>query len=409
MDERPLLLVGRLRHRHWVALDVAMAAGLTLLLGGAAVALGTPAAAPYIVCMYAPLAVRRLWPLPVLAVISAAAALSLAAGIVPAGTLEIGEFPDALRVLAWNQPMAVTIALYTVAVNCRRGTALAALLVTGIGLSALILATRPAPEAVGAVLICWFLFASQWATGLVVRERRLYMTRLAARTAREAVLDERLRIARDLHDSVAHSMSVITVQASVAAHVAEARPAAAREALAQIEATGRAAQVEMRRMLGLLRREDDGAPQDAPGPAALPELVRAAEAAGVEVTLDVDPGLQLGNGPGLTVYRLVQEALTNTAKHAAPTRCLVTVTAARDGVRVRITDEGPRNGAESPGRRAGPPGDGGHGLAGMRERVALYGGELTAGPLSGGGFAVEAFLPDESAPRPVRQPAQEER
>ncbi|RBQ15556.1 sensor histidine kinase [Spongiactinospora rosea] len=394
MNERPLLLVGRLRRGHWVALDVVMAVALCSLLVGGALVTGRPMSVPYLLGMYAPLAARRLWPVPVLVAVCAVAASSVAMGVVPTEPFPVGDIPDAIRSLAWPQPMAVTIALYTVATSVRRGPAVLYLLGAGTALSVAALLARPAEEAAGAVVICWLLFVTQWVTGLVVRERRLFMTRLAVRTARQAVLEERLRIARDLHDSVAHSMSVITVQATVAGHLAEERPEEARSALAQIEQTGRAAQAEMRRMLGLLRHDetdaDAGAPRDAPGLAALPDLAADAAAAGVEVALEVDPGLRLDNGAGLTVYRLVQEGLTNVAKHAAPTRCLVAVTSAADGIRVRIADEGPPPGQ----RRAEPTSAGGHGIAGMRERVGLYGGTLTAGPTPAG-FEVLARLPLE--------------
>ena len=200
-----------------------------------------------------------------------------------------------------------------------------------------------------------------WTAGLAVREQHLH----AARTAEQAVVEERLRIARDLHDVIAHSMSLITMRAGVAGLVAETRPREAREALRLIETTGRESMLEMRAMLGMLRSESGDL---TPAP-RLRDLHALAANAGIEVDLRVDTG-DLPEGVGLAVYRIVQEALTNVAKHAG-TGCRVRVTVPETGmVEVEVADGG----------RAAPRDGGGYGLLGMRERCLAYGGQLTPAP-----------------------------
>lgn len=219
-----------------------------------------------------------------------------------------------------------------------------------------------------------------WTLGRLVRDRRLARRRAAEQLAERAVVDERLRIARELHDVVAHSIGVIAVQAGVANHVMRVRPAEAENALRDIETTSRAALTEMRQLLGVLRGPD---PVELPKLSALPTLVERAEAAGVRVRLAVDGVRELPEGLELTVYRIVQEALTNVAKHAAPASCEVSVVGDGRQVRVSVTDDGSRAAV----------GEGGHGLVGMRERVLMYGGSFAAGPRPEGGFAVSARLP----------------
>jgi signal transduction histidine kinase len=205
--------------------------------------------------------------------------------------------------------------------------------------------------------------------------------------ARAAVAAERARIARDLHDVIAHSVSVMTVQGGAARLLLEQDARRARESLLAVEETGHQAMAEMRRLLGLVHAEDDSpalAPQ--PGLADLEALVEQLERAGLPVALRVDGAPQtLAPGVGLAVYRIVQEALTNALKHAGPARAWVTVHYEPDALVLEIADDG--RGVAS------VDGGGGHGLVGMRERVALYGGELAAGPRADGGFAVRARLP----------------
>jgi signal transduction histidine kinase len=223
------------------------------------------------------------------------------------------------------------------------------------------------------------------------RRRRLARDREVA--AREAVLDERARIARELHDVVAHHMSVMVVQAGAARAVGERDPAAAAEALRQIEASGRTGLAEMRRLLEVLKSGEEGdgrAPQ--PGLAQLNDLIEGMRATGMLVEAEVaGPPRPLPPGVDLSAYRIVQEALTNSLKHAGGASAHVLVRYETDAVELEVVDDGP----------GPPPSDAngaaaGHGLIGMRERVQLFGGELDAGSRAGGGFRVWARLPAET-------------
>jgi signal transduction histidine kinase len=229
---------------------------------------------------------------------------------------------------------------------------------------------------------------ARWAA---LEERARMLESEREERARRAVVDERLRIARDLHDVVAHSMSVIAVQAGVGHHVLDTQPEEARRALAAIETTSRAALTEMRRLLGVLRQEGQprAALSPAPGLGDLPLLLSQVREAGLDVTASVDGQPTDGALPvELTAYRIIQEALTNVLKHGGPT-ATVLVQYTQAEVRLEITDGG-RPG--TPGRPA--PADAlGHGLIGMRERVAVFGGQLSAGARPGGGFRVAARLP----------------
>jgi signal transduction histidine kinase len=211
--------------------------------------------------------------------------------------------------------------------------------------------------------------------------------------------EERLRIAQELHDVVAHSMSVIAVQAGVGAHVLADRPDQARAALDAISATSRGTLNEMRRLLGVLRDADgERAHAPAPGLADVPQLVDDVRKAGVPVTLNVEGSSVCANGGvELSAYRVVQEALTNVIKHAgATTHVDVNVHYLPGSLAVEVVDDGRGAAAHSSGN-GGPTENGsagsGHGLLGMRERVELWGGELTVGPVSGGGYRVKALLP----------------
>ncbi len=313
------------------------------------------------VALGAPVAVRRLWPLAACTTVVCAAAFSFAAQMIPD--------------YAAPAPYAcLAMVLYTVAL-AGRWEPLAAVLVAAMLLAEL----GPRP-------LVLLALAAPWATGFYVKERRAFAARSAAQLAEQAVAEERLRSAREMHDIVAHSLGVITVQASIAAHVAEARPAEARETLGLIEETGRRALTEMRATLGVLRAPADLAP--APRLADLGALAERAASAGVEVRLDVADLPPLSPGLELAVYRIVQEAVTNVVKHAAPATCEVTVT--RD-LRITVVDDGSGSGHGAHGHGAG------HGLTGIRERVNMYDGEFSAGPRPGGGFAVTARLSPEAA------------
>ena len=204
--------------------------------------------------------------------------------------------------------------------------------------------------------------------------------------ARRAVEEERARISRELHDVVAHSVSVMTVQASAVRRLLKPEQEREREALQVVEETGRQALTEMRRLLGIMREDGvsaERAPQ--PGLATIGNLVEHVREAGlpVELTVEGEP-VELPPGVDLSAYRIVQEALTNALRHAGPAHAWVAVRYGGDDVEIAVENDGR---SDSDGEA------GGHGLVGMRERVALCGGELTAGPRKGGGFSISARLP----------------
>jgi signal transduction histidine kinase len=224
-----------------------------------------------------------------------------------------------------------------------------------------------------------------------LRERTIELEHEREERARLAVLEERSRMARELHDVIAHSVSVIVVQAAAERRALPPGAESTGAALDQIERTGREALVELRRLLGVLRRSDDGAPARAPQPglAVLDELVAQVRDAGlaVEVRVEGSPA-ELPAGVDLSAYRIVQEALTNTLKHADAHRAEVVLRFGAGELELDVRDDGR-------GVNGGPaiPG-GGHGLAGMRERAQLYGGELAAGRrLDSPGFEVRARIP----------------
>ena len=237
--------------------------------------------------------------------------------------------------------------------------------------------------------------------------------RLAVERDQQAVIAaaaERQRIAREMHDVVAHSLSVIVVQADGGRFAAEQDPAAAQRTLETIAATGREALTEMRRLLGLLRSGDgDGPSRAAAGSSDIDELVAAVEGSGMQVTLSVEGSpSDIDQGTGLTVYRIVQEGLTNSIKHAGPHANALR--ADQYGIRpiaVEVIDDGRGAAADSHRRMAQAAGR--SGLVGMRERVELHGGSLVARPAPGGGFEVRATLPRVDATgesyEPTREPA----
>lgn len=237
-------------------------------------------------------------------------------------------------------------------------------------------------------------------------ERAALAERARDEEARARVDAERLRIAREVHDTVAHAIAVINIQSGVTAHVLDKRPEHVRESLEAIEHTSAQALAEMRAILDVLRDErpgdggeaddrDSGAPRAAV--AQLDDLAAMAREAGLDVTLDApEPPRPMPATVGNAVYRIVQESITNVIRHVGATRVTITLQYGPGTVEVRVIDEG--GSAPSPSTR--PPGDGqddknraGHGLTGMRERCQLLGGHLDAGPLPEGGFAVTARLP----------------
>ena len=338
-------------------------------------------AALLMLLMTAPVAVRRRWPLAAGSImLNTTTALALVAGYSTALAQGIG----------W------LCALYAIAVwtDTRRFLA-------GIGVLVVTkLVSLAGPHAkVGSVAI--FTWAPILAMVLVrgaVRGRELRADALAARAellerehelrANEAVAEERARIARELHDLVAHNVSVMVVQAGAERHALNPEQDSTRETLASIEQAGRQALVEARRLLGMLRRKDDGSELE-PQPSVdhIDVLVEQIERAGLPVTVAVEgEPAPLPAGLDLCAYRIVQEGLTNALKHAGPAHAEVVLRYAPRALDVEVRDDG-----------RGPShvnGDGsGHGLVGMRERVALYGGRLETGAREGGGFEIHAHLP----------------
>lgn len=333
-----------------------------------------------------PLAWRRRAPLAALAVIAAAV---VAQSLVAAPPVSFGTF------------LALMLATYSVAAHGDRREALVGAAIGAVAASVQGL-REPGDASAFEVVYGIVYFGGAWVLGRALRRRRLATVELRDRAARlehereararAAVAEERGRIARELHDVIAHSMSVIVVQAGAAEQILEGDPARAREALGSIRRAGNDALEEMRRLLGILRRDDEEltlAPQ--PSIARLEELLGQTQAGGLPVELVVDgQPRQLAPGVELTAYHIVQEALTNSRKHAGAAHAQVIVRYAPDALELDVVDDG----------RAAQPGEGtGHGLVGMRERAALYGGVLKAGARPEGGFAVHARLPlDPSRP-----------
>jgi signal transduction histidine kinase len=304
--------------------------------------------------------------------------------------------------------LGAAFVLYTVTVESRKRTGAAALGLVLLVLIFLIAAgvdqQRDSPAAEFVPIGLANVIA--WMTGYSVRQRRLYVVTLQHQAANSAVAEERLRIARELHDVVAHSMSVIAVQAGYGQYVIDASPDDARDALGAIQATSRDALEEMRRMLGVLRQQDvsQGAAvagasarqaplAPAPGLAGLDRLIERTRGAAVRVRLEVSGHPRLAPaGVDLSAYRIVQEALTNVVRHAGTgATCVVHVGYTDADLVIRVTDDGGLPVA-LPSVSVATTGSG-HGIIGMRERVFLCGGTFSAGPLPDGGFQVTATMP----------------
>jgi signal transduction histidine kinase len=328
------------------------------------------------------LTLRRAAPLIVLAVTLAAATAIVA----------IDEAPGGISVL---------LALYTVAAHLERRVSLAALVPTAAIVTVLSVVAasgdRVASLLVGA-LAAAPLTVGIWGLGAYVQTRRQYARELEARAsrlererdqlARIAVYEERTSIARELHDIVAHSVSVMLVGVRGARDVLQTSPDVADDTLARVEASGERSLAELRRILGLLRSPEQR-PESRPQPtlANLDELIAEFHAAGLPVSLVVAGEPQsLAEGVELSVYRVVQEALTNVLKHTRPTHVSVTLVFRDSGLELEIVDDGVRQGEHLDT-------NGGQGIVGMRERVAVLGGELETGPRVGGGFRVAARVP----------------
>jgi signal transduction histidine kinase len=313
------------------------------------------------------------------------------------------------------QAAALALNSYTLGRNSRdRESRRVLALISVYWLAGDVVATYVPPGGtVGVVIGAWaFCFALPFAVGRTVatsnalaRELKAVAARLTGEQelgASRAASEERNRMARELHDVIAHSVSVMVIQTSAARRVARRDLEAAGDALRVVESSGRDALVELRRIVGALRRDDELAVDVAPGLSQLRALVDRACAAGLPVELNVEgPARSLAPGLDLVVYRVIQEALTNAIKHAGPATATVRVSFDSGAVELQVADTG-----------SGPVSDrdhdgSGHGLVGMTERVALYGGELRAGPRSGSGFEVRARIPigsKTSSPQSAARP-----
>jgi signal transduction histidine kinase len=322
--------------------------------------------------------------------------------VIAAGALQVALLPRPVS----SSDVSVLVMLYTLAAYRPRRISVPGLIVCLIGSAIAIGTWVPSRHAkwnwfeFGAVtaLFCGPALLS-WLLGDSMRWRRGYYKALEERAARlEAERDaqaqiaaatERARIARELHDVVAHNVSVMVVQADGAAYALDSSPDRAREALAAISRTGRQALAEMRDLLGVLRTASDEqatmAPQ--PGLGQIADLLAHSRAAGLPVSFTVEGVVKaLPPGVALAAYRVVQESLTNTRKHAGPeATASVSLRFCEDGMRIVVTDDGQGIAAGSDGA--------GHGLVGMRERVEMYGGTVTAGPGETGGYRVTATIP----------------
>ena len=374
-----------------------------------------PLAVLLTLCQTVPVAWRRRAPYAVLAATTAAATTHMALGYKP-------TFAEA----------AMVVSLYTVAAHRPRRQALLAASLFSVAMVGYgIVADQLYPSSIEDSLQAWVLtfiqFGAAFFLGDLQKRRLAYMAKLEALNAqlateqelrsRWAVAEERARIARELHDVVAHSVSVMVVQAGAARRTLATSPAQATTALGQIESTGRQALVEMRRLLGLLRDGDhDAALAPQPGLAHLESLAEAAREAGLPVEVEVEGEPRpLPAGVDLSAYRIVQEALTNSLKHAGRARARVRVCYGREALEVQVLDDGTGLPVQARDGGAGlavvrlrpggllevtdpvaPAAGGGNGLIGMRERVAMFGGSLEAGPRPGGGYRVAARLPLDS-------------
>jgi signal transduction histidine kinase len=334
----------------------------------------------------------RRWPLPVFGVAATFNVIGLAQGnasIAAGVTLGVATYFLADRL---PRRLSIQVAAFSAVMLCL------AIVFSGIFTSGL---TPSATVCVQGLLP----FAAAWFIGDSTAARRRYLEGVAAQERREreaeaerarhAVRDERVRIARELHDVVAHTLAVITVQAGVGRRLMAKRPEEASEALASIEMIGRTAQDELRTVLGLLREEEVPAAPLVPAPRLidLKELAETVRGLGIAVELrtsgtdrTLSPSLEL------SLYRLVQEALTNVVKHAPGSRATVDVEVGVDFVRVQIVDDG-RLELRGAARGEIPANAEGHGLIGMSERVSAFGGTLTAQPLEQGGFRVVGLIP----------------
>lgn len=323
---------------------------------------------------------RRRWPVPVLGATVAATAAYSAAGFVPGAALLLPYV--AMYTVA-------TVRLRIVAVVTAAASVVVLFVTAGLG--------GPFGWLGGTNTVMVVCCVAAVAVGSAVSERRQVFVAMIERAeraerdreeeARRRVDAERLRIARELHDVVAHSMSMINIQAGMAAHVLRDQPEQASAALGAIKTASREGLRELRAILNVLRQVDsEGERAPAPGLSQLPALADATSQAGLPTTLNVADGAPLPPSVELAVYRIVQESLTNALRHAGSgARASVTVKPVDGQLQVRVDDEG--------GSAIAPSGETGSGIAGMRERVAALGGTFRAGPKEHGGWRVESQIP----------------
>jgi signal transduction histidine kinase len=378
-----------------LAVDTAIALGLTALsvltIAGGAEDAGSraPLSVALLLLETLPLVFRRRWPVAVLAVTLAA-------------TLGHAFLADTENL---NESLGVLVALFTVADRRERRVSIAALLVVMASFASLFVIKLGVPTALAGMIQTMLGVVAVWALGDWAGTRRRYGDAIEenarlqdaerAERSKRAVQDERDRIARELHDIVTHHVSVIVIQAGAGLSALERRPEQSKLALEAIDRTSRAALTDMRRMLGILGEATTGedSREPVPGLGRLGQLIEEVRSAGLPVELAVTGTPRpLDAGVELSAYRIVQEALTNTLKHARDARARVTLGYQPRALDVEVRDEG------GSGRRdLGEATAGGRGLVGMRERVAIYDGTFEAGPIPGG-FRVHARLPVEPDP-----------
>jgi signal transduction histidine kinase len=389
-----------LRHHRWLK-DAAL---IAVLVGGSVnVFIRNPAVLPATLALAGAVAARRRFPVLAYAVaLAVGTAQLIAGGFGPSGG---GALQPAFA------DIGILVLLYTVADGRSRRVSLWGLAACLVLFALVVVQMMPGSEPVSHPLqfvmltVPFYALApvSAWVLGESMARRRLYLAALEERAvraeaerdarARAAAADERARIARELHDVIAHNLSVMVAQADGGRYVFDTAPEKSRQALTEIGATGRQALSEMSHLLGVLR-SDPAAPAFAPSPGVteIPRLVAQAREAGMHVTHTVEGAAQpVTGGLSVAVYRIVQEALTNVRKHASPgAAAQVRLRYSTDELLIRVTDDGYGPGPGAPA--------GGHGLAGMHERAAMYGGTVRTGPHPGGGFEVTARLPLPGAP-----------
>ncbi|MEV7358444.1 histidine kinase [Kitasatospora sp. NPDC091276] len=381
----------RLRPGHWVAVDLTVSPALTVLTWSRVLdayrvfdphhrGYPKPTSAELVTVLVCVVAVgvaaglRRLAPVAAAGVVFAAWVVVVAV----AGQLTIANLAGFLVVVA----AAMVVYLVAAAGPMRLGLTVLAFGLVGAGLSRF-----GSRELWNNLVLSALGVVTAWALGCAVARYRAYgaeLRRHQVDLATAELAEERIRLARELHDVIAHSMSVVNVQAGYGRFVIGRDPAQAEQALAAIQAVSRDAMVEMRGLLTVLRGADGAGLAPAPRLADLDRLVASSAEAGVRVELRVGGVVrELSDGVELSAFRIVQEALTNVVKHAHAAEARVAVEFEEGALVLEVSDAG----------RGGPVGVGGHGLAGMAERVGLYEGRLEAGPLPGGGFRVRAVLP----------------